>query len=723
MEEGVRAIDLFEMGNEKIEFSADRPVDNRHHDRFQRYNFSKRIAETIIKRNSTDGIVIGIYGAWGEGKTSVLNFIERELSHDPGIIILKLNPWRYNNEESLLLNFFRKISSVLQRELDTRKEKFGNFLSKYGSAGSFLGADVSQLGRSIADVDLEELKSRADDFIKESGNKLVIVVDDIDRLDKEELYSLFRLVKLTADFSNTTYILAFDEQMVASAIADRFANDKRSGENFLEKIVQVPLKIPKAQSEALQKYCFELINKALDESAIQLTKDDSQKFISQFSESVVLRLKTPRMAVRYGNTLSFSLPLLKGEVNYIDLMLIEAVKIFYPAHYEFIKNNGHYFLTSYSSNNGEKEKKPELEEQLSRLGNELTKDEARAILSLLKYLFPRLKEAFQNVFEHQGEIKWYRLKRIGSLHYFKRYFSYTVIEGEISDIVFEDFISTVKDAAGDKIKEKMEVMMSQASPDSFIIKLESAGFNLNWETIKSVALAVSSYSDKFNNNGSLFGFGYDSEKGKAAMVVFRMVRRHQNKDESFEFAKQLMEAPVPFEFSYKLCDWFTSGESEGDLPFSTEQINLLAEILRNRAINSANGVPLFIEFPEYIIFLFKSWKASAPKDLEGYLRTILQQDPIKVQDLLFAFTPTASSTSHPQPHKIDFTQEQYNFTITLVDKELLHDSVAYAFGDEIGSSEAIFNDRNPVQTHLNIVRQFEHWYNLDKVNKGEELAE
>ena len=72
--------------------SSDKPIALQEEDKFQRYNFSQRIAKTIIDRENEDCIVIGIYGAWGEGKTSVINFIETELKQNDEIIVIKFNP-------------------------------------------------------------------------------------------------------------------------------------------------------------------------------------------------------------------------------------------------------------------------------------------------------------------------------------------------------------------------------------------------------------------------------------------------------------------------------------------------------------------------------------------------------------------------------------------------------------------------------------------------------
>ena len=128
------------------------------------------------------------------------------------------------------------------------------------------------------------------------------------------------MVKLTADFANTNYVLSFDDEMVSAALADRFGEgNQNSGQNFLEKIIQIPLKIPLAQPAALQKFCFDIINSSLETNKIDLPDDEGRSFGNEFSQNILLMLSTPRLAVRYGNTLSFSMPLLHKEVNLVDL--------------------------------------------------------------------------------------------------------------------------------------------------------------------------------------------------------------------------------------------------------------------------------------------------------------------------------------------------------------------------------------------------------------------
>ncbi len=92
-------------------------------------------------------------------------------------------------------------------------------------------------------------------------------MDDIDRLDKQEVQAIFKLVKLSADFPFVSYVLAFDEEMVAAALAEKYGN-LEAGKKFLEKIIQVPLHLPPVRSEILRDLCFEGINAASESETV-----------------------------------------------------------------------------------------------------------------------------------------------------------------------------------------------------------------------------------------------------------------------------------------------------------------------------------------------------------------------------------------------------------------------------------------------------------------------
>lgn len=715
---------------------SDKPVSLKNEDRFQRYDFSKRIAQRIINSENNDSIVIGIYGSWGEGKTSVINFVEAELLKNDSIISIRFNPWRFTEEATLLISFFNTLASEIKasfskeefktrrlfkrrRSLKKKYEIIGELLEKYGGIVSFFGVGkaAESLGKSLSNVEIETLKKRFEKLLIESNKKIVVFIDDIDRLDKQEIHSIFRLVKLTADFSNTFYILSFDQEMVASAIGERFGEgDKQAGYNFLEKIIQVQLKIPVAQPEALKQYCFELVENIITKNQLKINNDDYQRFIYEFIENVLIRLKTPRLAVRYGNTLSFALPLLIGEVNLVDLMLIEAIKIFYPLHYEFVKNNSQYFLSSYSidSNHGIyndiEEKKKELVNSLEELGNGLTKRERESIKALLSELFPRLDEAFRNTFRHNGLAEWHKNKRIVSPDYFKRYFSYTILKGEISDVSFESLIASIDDSTETQIINSFIPLIQSSSIDKFLHKLRVREEDFTWITAKKLALSIALSGDLFKEDHTVFRFRTETANSQAAIFIYQLIKKHTNKEESFRLAEELMKKASPFSFAYEINNWLRTGDSEEDKIFTIDQYQSLAKYLISRALSEAGEIPVFEKFPDNVQYILRVWKEVDTNEFNQYFTKILDSNPEKVKSLLRAFTPLIKSSTHPEPYKSDFKREHFDFFCTLFNSDYINEKLLNYYGDKVAHEDARFNESEGSQNNINILKQFRYWY-------------
>ncbi len=174
----------------------------------------------------------------------------------------------------------------------------------------------------------------------------MVFIDDIDRLDRSEIHAIVRLVKLTAGFDYTTYVLAFDDEVVAAALAERYpgGSERDAGQNFLEKIIQVPLRLPPAHPDALLSLTLEHIGAALHQAATDLTERQKNEFRRYFDPAFLARVRTPRLGKRYANGLAFGLPLVRGEVSVGDFLLIEAVRVIYPKVYKSVRSNRDLFL-------------------------------------------------------------------------------------------------------------------------------------------------------------------------------------------------------------------------------------------------------------------------------------------------------------------------------------------------------------------------------------------
>jgi predicted KAP-like P-loop ATPase len=702
-------------------YTADKPICEETEDRFQRGKFSKRIAETIINRKSDEGIVFGLFGAWGEGKSSVLNLIDKELKKTDNIISINFNPWRYVDEDSLLKNFFYEISKALDKDLDKWYEKLFGFLGKVGGNFKYKDIGLEGIAKLLSTVGIETFKKRVNQFLIDSKNKLVIIIDDIDRLDKKEMYAIFRLVKLTADFSKTTYILSFDNNMVAAAIGDQFGEGGiKSGDSFLEKIIQVPLNLPKAQPDALKNFSIELIESAFSVNTLSITKEEWEEFINQFTTNVLSKIGTPRLALRYGNALSFSLPLLHGEVNLVDLMLIEATKVFYPQYYNFIKHNSNYFTGSYHlyENTKDEDKIKAFRTQTDELNKELNQNERFHISDLLSYLFPTLNTIYENdELSDRARNKAYANKRIASSYYFDRYFSYTVIIGDISDIEFDELIRNGLLQNIDKVAQNMRDMIRKTDPGNFIFKLRSKETNLEWDKSKTLVKAIYKITDVLPNYEGSLSFGYESTKGQAALFVYHILKNHKEQD-IFDFAKELMTLTDDIDFSYSINNWLRSGKDDSSQLFSYEQYKKIAEIFTATVLKDVGDVSIFNKFqlyPDKLHYIMSTWVERDKSSFDAYLLKFLNQQKNNVITFLKSIIPMGRSNARSGEYKSDLTKQIYDYIISLIDKTEFFGRLLQIYSlEEIEKEQPFMIDFGENEfTDLNMVRQFYKWYKAD----------
>ena len=151
------------------------------------------------------------------------------------------------------------------------------------------------------------------------------MVDDLDRLNTSEIRDIFRLVRLTANFPNIVYLLAFDRGRVEAALAEQGI----PGRDYLEKILQVGLDIPIVPVNTLTTQVLHAIDRALSDIDNKGPFDEGS-WPDVFMEVIRPLFRNMRDVRRYAAAIHGSVQALEGRIALTDVLALEAIRVFLP---------------------------------------------------------------------------------------------------------------------------------------------------------------------------------------------------------------------------------------------------------------------------------------------------------------------------------------------------------------------------------------------------------
>ncbi|MCH3697037.1 KAP family P-loop NTPase fold protein [Campylobacter lari] len=434
-------------------FKVDKAITSKNEDLFSRRENATALAKIIKSYQDEDSISIGIIGDWGSGKTSFVNMILEELKDDENFIIINFNPWNISTRKQLISDFFTKLAKEIRKApfpkikiknlkkiCSHAKNKFFSKvpqkledlallfkMSSYVIADPATSVAISKTSNAISDFNkllnaekkgLDEIKNKINTALSNIDTKIIIVIDDLDRLADTDIREIFQLVRSVADFKNTMYILAYDNEIVTKAL-DKIQKDK--GERYIEKIVQVPIVLPKLNKANLTAIFMQKI----EQFNFTYEKIDKNEFIENLNTNHFAgAFENIRDINRYLNVLKFEMSAIKQELYLYDFAVITLFKVFEPKFYEFIYNHFEIFArTTLANYKIDREKKSTyikiINEQIESL-NKLNKE---VIKKLLISIFPRIDDLYNRDFSDLKDRRKYKHKhRIASSEYFQDYF-------------------------------------------------------------------------------------------------------------------------------------------------------------------------------------------------------------------------------------------------------------------------------------------------------------
>ena len=630
-------------------FYAEKPIISKNEDLLGREKVANNLAREIKYYKNKDSLTIGIVGKWGSGKTSFINMVLENFKGNDNYIVIKFNPWNISSRKQLISDFFLQLSNNLKKE-----NVSGEIISTIGKSLGTLSKFFKPLGfipplsvlSTIGDItekasefineyvesekeDLETIKRKIDTELEELGKKLLIVIDDIDRLCDDEIREIFQLVKSIADFKNTIYILSYDREIVTKAL-DKTQQDK--GEEYLEKIVQVPLVLPYISKSDLDKIFINRLNISIN---IPDEEYDNSYFSEIYYNGLAENFESLRDIERYMNVFSLGINLAREELNINDYIAITLIKVFEPDLYEYIKNNKEYFSGTKFDEFLNKDKK-EILTELEGIYEKLKKLGKRKVKRLIEVIFPKLGE--MNYAEGFIDI-WGKARRIATPVYFESYFRLDFPEDEIKKSEIKKFreFSTEEDLIkifninNKKRKRLLELIIEEIEE----ISDEKAIILLKF--IFSIADEL-----KYEGSKGIFAF-MNNPQYKITRIFFKILNnsnRNQYKimEELFKYDKSSLQ--LLFFVLEMLSNSFFKNNLESEYGIEENQLITLKDIAVAKILKESEKSGKIQSRLLNILYIMKRLKKEeeAKKVFRNYLKNI------KNKDLLIDFIKEFIST-------------------------------------------------------------------------------
>lgn len=524
-----------------MSYVADKPIEKADEDLLGRSDFAKQFGKSICEYDSKDGLVIGLYGKWGSGKTSIINMAiseipvveaqkienekwysrvykrikkiftsqktEEDQNHTP--IIIRFSPWNYSDKNNLISLFFHELKNKLGvTKGEENKGKIGKAISQYSDIIDVL-LFIPVVGPAIAPIlkttfkaagaklmetpSLNDAKEKLCEALEDFNHKIIVFIDDIDRLTTPQIKDIFQLVKQVGDFPNIIYVLTMDREIVCNALSEYHNID---GDDYLKKIVQVSFEVPEIDRSLLPEILKGRLSKVIHKNDCEEEFENNNYFEKVLEYCVNPYIKNIRDINRLLNAFQFKYGVLWKETSFVDLLAITAIEIFEPKLYEWIIDNAIYVCGPQSYDDLRKYEKRTYEyykNEFKQLGLN-----SESSMQMIILMFPSFARSIHYIgeYSHPDDLQLLRDNRISSVEKFDLYFMFDMNRIKVSrEKIYDCLYKYDKNLLISTVKN----INSQGNLDYLLRNMESLFDKEHYERFKFVAFTLVNLYGEFVN--------------------------------------------------------------------------------------------------------------------------------------------------------------------------------------------------------------------------------
>lgn len=392
----------------------ERPILTTDQDALGREGFVRRLVSAVINAESgkATGVVVGITGAWGSGKSSILNLMEERIrSHHRDAVVVRFDPWLISGRNDLISAFINELSEAIKATpvAAKRLKSITGTLTKYGehlspAANLYLpgaGAVAAGFFKIVSgfvrpEKSLTSLRAKLVGELQKAEVPIVVLIDEIDRVEDAEIRTVAQLVRAVADFPGISYVLAYDADRVAQALGAgaRNGEEQDRGRGYLEKIVQLQIPLPLTFDYEVTRLVTEELGRFASELELPRNFASIERYQALLGIIAGNAVATPRDVSRLIGTYHAVASMLAREVDWIDLLAYSVLLIKAPGIVAAMRENPGVFLGEPLSQ-GEAERQFEQQRLTAIERLKLVLPESELVpkkRSIIEFLFPTLSE-------------------------------------------------------------------------------------------------------------------------------------------------------------------------------------------------------------------------------------------------------------------------------------------------------------------------------------------
>jgi predicted KAP-like P-loop ATPase len=503
-------------------------------------------AKIMIARNP----VIGIFGKFGSGKTSILNLLKEHLNGKA--IVVSFTTWLPGSQETLSAYLIADIANECQKHymvpgMSKSARKLANALSK--TVPILKGYSELSPAPTQRD-DIESMKNALTRLPK----RVVVLLDELDRMEREEILTLLKVIRGISTLPNLSFVCALDiEELIR--IVRKDTNPPNS--TYFDKFFPVSVPVPEIDDAALQNAGVERLTRAFEQRnwfANEFQKSDFRRLVTGiWKDQISLVCPNLRAIGLLANDAGTAASLLKGEVNPIDLILIEMLHRFFPSVYEIVSRNsltltgGEGWLKGgvYHSDEEKKALRQRFLEDLDKAEPAGTRrDFVNRVLGMLFPLYDKVLGASwtrRMAKEEATEDD----RHICESSMFPAYFRYELPESVFSSVELEEFILRIKNNSGEEgqlrifLEELGTLEKGSLKRDDFLRKLSEAGGAAPPAEGRALAQVAMKAADQYSYDSFSAYFG---EAGHVLRLVLGVAKKVQRSERTSFLSKCIQEA-------------------------------------------------------------------------------------------------------------------------------------------------------------------------------------